>query len=243
MSNDILIPMENFYSILGVAPNATTEEIRDRFRFLAQAYHPDKFSSPEHKKLAEDQFTKLNEAYQTLANPAKREQYNQNLFRKAPSSSTGKNQGTTYRRENWAKKEPPNTQEQVQLERRKQAGDGSWMTRVERLQRIARIDNEISDLDQEIGRLSRELPIMSKRSGTIILILIGGGIFMLTLARTSWVFLAAGLTAFMFGFGLMLKRNSFYTGSYKPVLREIEKRKLRLNKLVNEKQTLINTGS
>jgi curved DNA-binding protein CbpA len=235
--------MENFYSILGVAPSATTEEIRDRFRFLAQAYHPDKFSSPEHKKLAEDQFKRLNEAYQTLVNPAKREQYNNNLLRKAPSSATGKSQGNTYRREHWAKKEPPNTQEQVQQQARKQAEEGPRMTQAERQRRVIQINHEIFVLNQEVGRLSRDLPIMSKQSGTMILVLIGGGIFMLTLAGISRVLLLVGVTALLLGFGLLLKRNSFYTGSYKPVLREIEKRKLRLHNLAAEKQTLINAGN
>ena len=40
--------MENFYNILGVAPNATTEETKERYRFLAQAYHPDKFATLGH---------------------------------------------------------------------------------------------------------------------------------------------------------------------------------------------------
>ena len=32
--------MEDLYKILGVMPSATGDEIKQRFRYLAQAYHP-----------------------------------------------------------------------------------------------------------------------------------------------------------------------------------------------------------
>ena len=67
--------MEDYYSILGVSPTATSEEINERFRFLAQAYHPDKFSAEKQKRQAEEEFKKFNEAYQVLSNPARRLDY------------------------------------------------------------------------------------------------------------------------------------------------------------------------
>ena len=67
--------MDDFYTILGVPPNAAIAEIKDRYRFLAHAYHPDKFSSDAHKRDADEAFKKINEAFQTLSNPSLRADY------------------------------------------------------------------------------------------------------------------------------------------------------------------------
>ena len=67
--------MRDYYEILGVAPNASSEEVRQRYRFLAQAYHPDKFPDPQHKSQAEETFKSVQEAYQTLSNPRRRATY------------------------------------------------------------------------------------------------------------------------------------------------------------------------
>lgn len=67
--------MDDLYLILGVEPNVKPDVIQERFRFLAQAYHPDKFSSQKQKELAEEEFKKINYAYQILSNPNKRSDY------------------------------------------------------------------------------------------------------------------------------------------------------------------------
>ena len=67
--------MEDFYQVLGVSPTASQEEIKERFRFLAHAYHPDRFATSAHKKEAEEAFKKINDAYQILSNPGKRSEY------------------------------------------------------------------------------------------------------------------------------------------------------------------------
>ncbi len=71
--------MENYYKIMGVDPQTSPTELKERFRFLANAYHPDKFVSPGHKKNAETEFKKINQAYQVLSDPIKRADYNQRL--------------------------------------------------------------------------------------------------------------------------------------------------------------------
>ena len=67
--------MDDFYATLGVSPNAPLAEIKDRYRFLAHAYHPDKFSTDAHKRDAGEAFKKINEAFQTLSNPSLRADY------------------------------------------------------------------------------------------------------------------------------------------------------------------------
>ena len=66
---------EDFYSILGVAPTATAAEIKDRFRFLSHAFHPDKFATAAQRETAERDFKRINEAYQVLYDPAQRARY------------------------------------------------------------------------------------------------------------------------------------------------------------------------
>lgn len=62
--------MDDYYLVLGIEPDARPEAIQERFRFLAQAFHPDKYSSPKQKQLAEEEFKKINNAYQILSNLA-----------------------------------------------------------------------------------------------------------------------------------------------------------------------------
>lgn len=60
------IRREDCRSLLGVSASVTPDAIRDRFRFLCQAYHPDKFTTPEYRRLAEEEFKLINEANRIL---------------------------------------------------------------------------------------------------------------------------------------------------------------------------------
>jgi hypothetical protein len=58
-----------YYEILGVPRNATADEIKKAYRKLAQDYHPDKLVGvpPAVKKLAEEKFKDVQEAYEILS--------------------------------------------------------------------------------------------------------------------------------------------------------------------------------
>ncbi|MDR2467205.1 MAG: molecular chaperone DnaJ [Prevotellaceae bacterium] len=62
----------DFYEVLGVAKNASSDEIKKAYRQLALKYHPDK--NPGDKD-AEDKFKEAAEAYDVLSNPDKRANY------------------------------------------------------------------------------------------------------------------------------------------------------------------------
>ncbi|MBN1326105.1 molecular chaperone DnaJ [Candidatus Falkowbacteria bacterium] len=62
---------KDYYNILGVAKNASKEEIKKAFREKAHVFHPDKKGGDEKK------FKEINEAYQVLGNDEKRKQYDQ----------------------------------------------------------------------------------------------------------------------------------------------------------------------
>ena len=50
--------MGNLYHPLGVMPFITGDELKQRFRYLAQAYHPDKFASDKNKLQTKKDFKK-----------------------------------------------------------------------------------------------------------------------------------------------------------------------------------------
>ena len=58
--------MENPYSILGLNPNATEDEVKKAYRKLCLQYHPDKTQGDKDK---EDHFKKINGAYEAITNP------------------------------------------------------------------------------------------------------------------------------------------------------------------------------
>jgi len=67
--------VENLYAILGVAPNATDEEIKKVYRSLAMRYHPDRNDAPG----AEARFKAVTKAYEVLSDRSKRDEYNQSV--------------------------------------------------------------------------------------------------------------------------------------------------------------------
>ncbi|MBI4252752.1 molecular chaperone DnaJ [Candidatus Uhrbacteria bacterium] len=62
---------KDYYSTLGVAKGASSDDIKKAFRKLAHQHHPDKEGGDEKK------FKEANEAYQVLSDPEKRKKYDQ----------------------------------------------------------------------------------------------------------------------------------------------------------------------
>ena len=64
---------KDYYQILGLAREATQEEIKRAYRKLARKYHPDVSDQPD----AEERFKEVGEAYEVLSDPEKRDAYDQ----------------------------------------------------------------------------------------------------------------------------------------------------------------------
>jgi hypothetical protein len=99
--------MTDYYKLLGVLPNATTEEIKKAYRQLALKYHPDRNPGDNN---SEAYFKRVTEAYTILSNPEKREEYNYE-YKKSHQSSSYNNQ-----QQKWTEpKEEPRVTPQIIL--------------------------------------------------------------------------------------------------------------------------------
>ncbi len=63
-------PTPDYYAVLGLQPTASPDQIKAAYRAVAKQAHPDAGGSPEAMQA-------VNEAYQTLSNPAARRDYDQ----------------------------------------------------------------------------------------------------------------------------------------------------------------------
>jgi molecular chaperone DnaJ len=64
----------DYYEVLGLNRDASTDEIKKAFKKLAMKYHPDR--NPDNPK-AEDNFKEVKEAYEILTDPQKKSAYDQ----------------------------------------------------------------------------------------------------------------------------------------------------------------------
>jgi molecular chaperone DnaJ len=64
--------MADYYQILGVDKNASQDEVKKAYRKLAHKYHPDK--NPDNKE-SETKFKEINNAYEVISDPKKRNDY------------------------------------------------------------------------------------------------------------------------------------------------------------------------
>ena len=76
----------NLYKELGLKENATQSEIKSSYRRLVKKHHPDAGGE-------KDRFLAIQDAWETLNDPLKKEQYDKNLFSLQQSSN--------FRDENW----------------------------------------------------------------------------------------------------------------------------------------------
>jgi len=63
----------DYYEVLGIDKNASEDEIKRAFRRMAKKYHPD--ANPDNKQEAEEKFKEINEAYEVLSDPQKKQMY------------------------------------------------------------------------------------------------------------------------------------------------------------------------
>jgi curved DNA-binding protein len=67
------VQYKDYYEILGISRDASKDEIQRAYRKLARKFHPDLNKEAG----SEEKFKEINEAYEVLKDPAKREKYDQ----------------------------------------------------------------------------------------------------------------------------------------------------------------------
>ena len=58
--------MTDPYSVLGVSPNASDDEVKRAYREMSRKYHPDSYSDNPLSELAEEKFKEVQEAYKEI---------------------------------------------------------------------------------------------------------------------------------------------------------------------------------
>lgn len=72
-----LDPHDDYYAILNVARDASPEEIKSAYKRLSMLFHPDKHVSQTEKDSSENQFHRIQHAYEVLSDPNQRTVYDE----------------------------------------------------------------------------------------------------------------------------------------------------------------------
>jgi curved DNA-binding protein CbpA len=85
----------DFYAVLGVPGNATTEQIKERFLQLTREKHPDRFPGAE-KQQAELDFQEITQAFNVLSNADRRRLHDVELARPEAQSANPADAAKVY---------------------------------------------------------------------------------------------------------------------------------------------------
>lgn len=95
--------MKNYYEILEINEKASQEIIDKVYKVLIKKYHPDLQENNEIKAKYEEKIKEINEAYEILSNPEKRNEYDKMLLQeKELASKKTYEQQQTYTKPNTA---------------------------------------------------------------------------------------------------------------------------------------------
>ncbi|HEX8727968.1 MAG TPA: DnaJ domain-containing protein [Ktedonobacterales bacterium] len=85
----------DYYAALGVSPTSSPDEIAQAYHHLARQYHPDLHPGDAE---AGQRFKAINSAYQTLSDPERRAQYDQQRHQPSPAPTSDGPQVITFER-------------------------------------------------------------------------------------------------------------------------------------------------
>ena len=114
---------KDYYKILGIDKNATTEDIKKAYRRLVHKYHPDIAGNTQESI---DKFKEITEAYETLSSPQKREQYDNisRLYEFAQNGTSGqKKESKKGKQEQTTDKKQEQKQERPKQKPKQQKND------------------------------------------------------------------------------------------------------------------------
>ena len=98
--------LKDYYEILGVNQKASAEEIREAYKKLAKAFHPDKHQGDT---FFTDKFKSLQEAYNILSDTNKRRDYDNQLVSQMNKSAAQSAPSSSSERTSTGESAPPST--------------------------------------------------------------------------------------------------------------------------------------
>ena len=107
--------VKDYYQVLGLTPEAPTEEIRTAYRKLAKANHPDKHKGDP---IYVEKFKDLQEAYDVLSDSYKRKEYDDQLARQNSYNKKDAKKSTANKKSDKSSndnaQQPPQTEQSQQ---------------------------------------------------------------------------------------------------------------------------------
>lgn len=94
MNERIKTMKKNYYDMLQINKNASPEIIEKAYKVLVKKYHPD-LQTEENKKQAQEMLKEINEAYEILSTPEKKEDYDRFLQKQETTHQTNSPSSTT----------------------------------------------------------------------------------------------------------------------------------------------------
>lgn len=96
------------YDVLGVTPDATTEDVRKAYKLKALETHPDKLeptATERQRRAAEGKFRNVCDAFEVLSDPIKRKAYDERITRATINLKMwdGERERRNQERETWAR--------------------------------------------------------------------------------------------------------------------------------------------
>ncbi len=123
--------MKDYYDILEVSSDASQEKIKEQYRFLVNAWHPDKFRGLAQKEKAEEKIKQINEAYNILSDIIKRSQYD----REFSSSSRVEEEARKQKKESAEENRQQSRQDRSHSKNERQQVNVERLTKEQRLTR------------------------------------------------------------------------------------------------------------
>jgi DnaJ domain len=126
----------DYYKILELSPDATQAQIKQQYRLLLHAWHPDKFPNQDQKLRAQERTKALNEAYSILGDPKERVRYDTNRSSERAESSEQPGNSHAHRSEAEGRRASKvdrrqHTEERAKRERGREAeAEASWRRKV-----------------------------------------------------------------------------------------------------------------
>lgn len=131
--------MKNYYQILGIERNSSLPEIKKAYRKLATKFHPDKNGGD---KFFEERFKEIQEAYEVLTTPLKKERYDNEydvFFNKQKTHQTTSNKNQTENKQSKSYTEKENQRKEYDQKKKEEQAERE---RVNNLVRNAELEFE-----------------------------------------------------------------------------------------------------